>query len=215
VVSTCYSVDNGSAEYRQVATQSGGSIVIDGGAHVFSGITPGSAHGGETLDITLNNLPSSIRTIIAYVNNGTGMSAANGCFTLSDSAGSAAGLGSVAAGHGEFLQWNLELASGQHTADLVESTDACGTANATQGSVRVAGLFFLCSGPTIAAVSRLMVGPAHGGTVLRWYAAQRVVGFNVFDGTRRLNRHLVVSHTHWYRFWTPGRVSHPRVVAVR
>ncbi len=215
MMSFCYSVDNGASELHQVVTQNGGSVTVDGGPHIFSGIEPGPVQpDGTTLHLALRNLASTTSKVVLYVNNGPGRRATNACFTLSDSAGSSSGLATVAAGGGEFLEWAVAPAPGQYNADLYESTDACGTGKSTYGNVIVGGLFFKCSEPTVAAASRLSM--VHHGrvSVVRWYSAQHVAGFNVFDGSRLLNHRLVTSQTHWYRFATNRTIHRLRLVPV-
>lgn len=67
---------------------------------------------------------------------------------------------------------------------------------------------------TAASYSHLQTSHVHGTWVLRWYSPLHVLGFDVFRGKQRLNRTLVVSRTHWYRFVTRRVVRRPRLIAV-
>ncbi len=55
----------------------------------------------------------------------------------------------------------------------------------------------------------------HGVSSLRWYAAGSITGFNVYNGSIKINRQLVTSRTHWYHFATRRHLHHVRILAVR
>lgn len=74
--------------------------------------------------------------------------------------------------------------------------------------------FSSCSGVTAAAFSRISVRVDAAQHVLRWYSAQRVLGYNVFAGHTRLNSQLITSSSHWYTFATNHSTTGARIVAV-
>jgi len=75
--------------------------------------------------------------------------------------------------------------------------------------------FTVPGNPTVAVASRLHVSHLYGKTYLRWYSAARVLGFNVFDGSVKLNHRIVTSTTQWYQFSTSGRIAHLRLQAIQ
>jgi len=75
--------------------------------------------------------------------------------------------------------------------------------------------FIVPGNPTVAVASRLLVSHQHGKTYLRWYSAVRVLGFNVFDGSVKLNHRIVTSTTQWYRFSTALRIAHLHLQAIQ
>jgi hypothetical protein len=70
------------------------------------------------------------------------------------------------------------------------------------------------SGPTVAPYSRLALQRVHGWTTVTWRSAGRVLGFDVYAGTRKLNRQPVTSRTAQYRFAVHTVVRHVRLVAI-
>jgi hypothetical protein len=54
----------------------------------------------------------------------------------------------------------------------------------------------------------------HGWTYMSWRSTGKVAGFNVYNGTKRLNHKLVTSRTNHYSFAIHKVVRKPRVVAV-
>ncbi|MDQ2741505.1 MAG: hypothetical protein M3Z66_04305 [Chloroflexota bacterium] len=75
--------------------------------------------------------------------------------------------------------------------------------------------FTVPGNPTAAVASRLHVSHQHGKTYLRWYSAARVLGFNVFDGSVKLNHRIVTSTTQWYQFSTAGRIARLHLQAIQ
>jgi hypothetical protein len=67
---------------------------------------------------------------------------------------------------------------------------------------------------TTARVARLRVVHASGKTTVRWFSPSHVLGFDVYAGTRLLNRRPVTGHGGWYTFRTHGGVRHVHVEAV-
>jgi hypothetical protein len=67
---------------------------------------------------------------------------------------------------------------------------------------------------TIARVARLRVAHASGKTTVRWFSPSHVLGFDVYAGTRLLNRRPVTGHGGWYTFRTNGVVRHVHMEAV-
>jgi hypothetical protein len=74
---------------------------------------------------------------------------------------------------------------------------------------------YQCSGPTAATYSRLSVHSAGGMHALRWFSTQHLAGFNVYSGSTRLNRSLVIGHGGTYAFSTRHTLSHLRLAAVQ
>lgn len=86
------------------------------------------------------------------------------------------------------------------------------------GSVLDQGMYstaYNVGNPTVARVSRLSIHVHHGVSSLRWYATSSITGFNVYDGSVKINRQLVTSRTHWYYFTTHRHLHHLRILAVR
>ncbi len=75
--------------------------------------------------------------------------------------------------------------------------------------------FSVPGNPTAAVASRVHMSHLPGKTYLRWYSAVRVLGFNVFDGSVKLNHGIVTSTTHWYRFSARGRIAHLHLQAIQ
>lgn len=75
--------------------------------------------------------------------------------------------------------------------------------------------FTVPGNPTVAVASRVHVSHLHGKTYLRWYSAARVLGFNVFDGSVKLNHRIVTSTTQWYQFSTRGPIAHLHLLAIQ
>jgi hypothetical protein len=49
----------------------------------------------------------------------------------------------------------------------------------------------------------------HKLKIIQWYTQRRVgTGFNVYSGTSRLNKHIIYSLTHWYKFKTRHSIQH-------
>jgi len=91
-------------------------------------------------------------------------------------------------------------------------------ATAPNGGVLDQGMYstaYTVGNPTVARISRLSIHVYHGVSSLRWYAAGSITGFNVYDGSIKINRRLVTSPTHWYHFATRSHLRHVRILAVR
>jgi len=91
-------------------------------------------------------------------------------------------------------------------------------ARAPNGTVLDQGMYstaYTVGNPTVARVSRLSIHVQHGVSSLRWYATGAITGFNVYDGSVKINRQLVTSRTHWYYFATHRHLHHLRILAVR
>jgi len=97
------------------------------------------------------------------------------------------------------------------------TTDIAGTSGSSDCPSGGSGPipFTVPGNPTVAVASRVHVSRLHGKTYLRWYSAARVLGFNVFDGSVRLNHRIVSSTTQWYRFSTNGRIAHLHLQAIQ
>jgi len=93
----------------------------------------------------------------------------------------------------------------------VNATNAASDCPVGSGSLP----FTVPGNPTVAVASHVNVSHLHGKTYLRWYSAVRVLGFNVFDGSAKLNHRIVTSATHWYRFSTSGRIAHLHLQAIQ
>ena len=108
-------------------------------------------------------------------------------------------------------------ASPAATATPISAAAAATSTALAATSTAVAGKPTPTSGIPLAAnpvITDLTV-QRHGGTArLRWYSRARVRGFNVFSGGTRINRHLVTSHTRWYRLTTTHSLSHLAIVAI-
>jgi len=72
----------------------------------------------------------------------------------------------------------------------------------------------LSTSPTAEVYSRFKVSAARGWTTMTWRSAQKVAGFNVYEGMKRLNRRLVTSRTSQYRFSIHQVVRTPRLAAI-
>jgi len=90
------------------------------------------------------------------------------------------------------------------------SIGVLGGASAGFGAVR----YTVTSAPTAARVTRLSIRRAGSTLVMRWRLPHpsTVIGFNLYDGARMLNAHMIPTHVgHMYRFIT-GRSSARRYV---
>jgi len=67
---------------------------------------------------------------------------------------------------------------------------------------------------TAVAYDHLFVRSDHGVNRVSWRSTRRVLGFQVFDGSVRLNHQLVTSSSWRYEFATRHRISHLRILAV-
>lgn len=99
------------------------------------------------------------------------------------------------------------------TTDFAGSSGTSDCISTPPGSGPLA--FTVPGNPTVAVASRLHVSHLHGKTYLRWYSAARVLGFNVFDGSVKLNHRIVTSTTQWYQFSTAGRISRLHLQAIQ
>lgn len=91
-------------------------------------------------------------------------------------------------------------------------------AKAPNGTVLDQGMYstaFSVGAPTMARISRLSIHVKRGVSSLHWYASGSITGFNVYDGSIKINRQLITSQTHWYHFATRRHLHHLRIVAVR
>jgi len=122
------------------------------------------------------------------------------------------------------LSW-LPYAYGSMVGDYISTSflnaiamPVFAVAKAPNGSVLDQGMYstaYTVGNPTVARISRLSIHVQHGVSSLRWYAAGSITGFNVYDGSIKINRKLVTSWTHWYHFATRRHVHHVRILAVR
>ncbi len=99
------------------------------------------------------------------------------------------------------------------TTDFSGSSGASDCISTPPGSGPIP--FTVPGNPTIAVASRVHVSHLHGKTYLRWYSAARVPGFNVFDGSVKLNHRIVTSSTQWYRFSARGRIARLHLQAIQ
>lgn len=122
------------------------------------------------------------------------------------------------------LSW-LPYAYGSMVGDYISTSflnsvamPVFAVAKAPNGSVLDQGMYstaYTVGNPTVARVSRLSIHVQHGVSSLRWYATGSITGFNVYDGSVKINRQLVTSRTHWYYFATHRHLHHLRILAVR
>ncbi|HZT97315.1 MAG TPA: S8 family serine peptidase, partial [Chloroflexota bacterium] len=140
-----YTVPRGSYETQQAAKQTGGSISVDGGANTFNtiyddGPASSGADKGNSLHVKLSGLPGSYATyrLVLYLNNNPGMGARTGCYTVTAAGKSASLPANVAAGQGEFLEFQVTNAT---SADITQTASACGGTSATSANVPIGGLF--------------------------------------------------------------------------
>lgn len=99
------------------------------------------------------------------------------------------------------------------TASAETATASAGTATPSAGTPTVTRT----PGVPLAAslvVSRLAIRRSHGVAHLRWYSEAAVRGFDIYNGSTRLNRRPVTSSTHWYHFTTRHAVTHLRIDAI-
>jgi alpha-glucosidase len=119
----------------------------------------------------------------------------------------------------------LSLTDGTQLTDLVSGKTYTVTGGnvtitsmpAATGAVLITGISAAVPGlpaSTVAPYSRLSLVRSHGASVVTWFSRQHVVGFNVYDGSRKLNTRLVTGHDGRYRFVTRLRIQHLRLVAV-
>lgn len=97
------------------------------------------------------------------------------------------------------------------------TTEFTGTSGSTDCPSGGSGprAFTVPGNPTVAVASRVHMTHLHGKTYLRWYSTARVLGFNVFDGSVKLNHRIVTSTTQWYRFSTAVRIAHLHLQAIQ
>ena len=122
------------------------------------------------------------------------------------------------------LSW-LPYAYGSMVGDYISTSflnsaamPVFAVAKAPNSSVLDQGMYstaYTVGNPTVARVSRLSIHVKHGVSSLRWYATGSRTGFNVYDGSVKINRQLVTSRTHWYYFATHRHLHHLRILAVR
>jgi hypothetical protein len=140
--------------------------------------------------------------------DGTGSGVAHTYYSLNDSACHTDTPSNVSAHCTEYTGPFDITSDGSYTVYFF-SVDQAGNAELQQSEP------VSLSGVTMSAASRLSTIVSHGVTRLHWYAPLRVVGFNVFDGKKQLNRHLVTSPSRWYSFSTSQAVhGRIRLVAV-
>jgi hypothetical protein len=73
---------------------------------------------------------------------------------------------------------------------------------------------FDCGSPTAAAYAHLGIRTSQGQHIITWTAAQRVLGFNVYAGSTKLNRMPVTSKTNHFTFTTTHNVTNVHVQAI-
>jgi hypothetical protein len=177
------------------------------------------------------------QNVIAFWNNDT-QGSRDGCVAYTDSGATAASqcfANSASGKNGTFYEATAQAATG-----IAYQTKGSATPGSS-GNLTLGGVFIEAAqaagtpttpsasptpttpsaSPTptktivLAAHASLSVSRSHGVTTLRWYSTAQVRGFNVFDGTKKVNRKLVTSHNFRYTFKTTRVLHHPWVSPVQ
>jgi len=178
---------------------------------------------GNTLSATISGLnPNTTTDLVFYFNMdpNNALPSLSGCLTLGPSGSPStpvlvtlplgSGVGENSGNPGALLEFS---STGTSSVELDEtvSNGAC----SSDGDIPLAAVFFSpYTPPTYSPVSQVRLRRAAGGWMLTWRSAARTLGFDVFDGRRKLNSRLVTSATRSYRLRLAAKPRHLRIVPV-